>query len=225
MLYKSLRLLIHLLMSLLARVEIHGIEKLPARGGYIIVANHVGRLEVPLIYHLFNRPDIILLVAEKYGKYAIVRWLVKKLDAIWVDRFNADFRALRQTIERLQRGQVLVIAPEGTRSPQGVLLPGRPGASYLAAKTGLPVIPVAVTGSEDAVVIARLRRLKRARVVVRVGDAFTIPPVAGRQREAILQQHTEEIMCRIAALLPADRRGAYRDHPRLLELLGSAPPA
>jgi len=158
-------------------------------------------------------------VAEKYQKYGIVRWLVTKLDAIWLERFEADFHAIRETLERLKAGGVLVIAPEGTRSTTRGLLPGRPGASYMAAKSGLPVVPVAVTGTEDELVKARLKHLKRLDIRVRVGVPFTLPPAKGPERDAILQQGTDEIMCRIAALLPESYRGVYADHPRLKELL------
>lgn len=194
-------------------------ENLPSGGGFIAVANHLGRMDIPLVYYLLDRNDIILLVAEKYRKYRIVRWLVKKLDALWLERFTADFSALRNTLSRLKAGEVLVIAPEGTRSPTGALLPGKPGAGYLAAKSGLPLLPVAVTGTEDALVKAQLKRFKRLSITVRIGPLFQAPSMSGHNREAALQESTDEIMCRIAALLPETYRGAYANHPRLLELL------
>jgi 1-acyl-sn-glycerol-3-phosphate acyltransferase len=213
------RLIIRILMRLVAQVEVHGTEKLPASGGYIVVANHLGRMDIPLVYDLLDRDDLILLVAEKYRKHGIVRWLVKKLDALWLERFGADFRALRKTLERLKAGGVLVIAPEGTRSPTGTLISGKPGAGYLAAKSGLPLLPVAVTGTEDALVKTQLKHFKRLQITVRIGDFFQVSPLDVRNREAALQQITDEIMCRIAALLPESYRGVYADHPRLHELL------
>jgi 1-acyl-sn-glycerol-3-phosphate acyltransferase len=217
--YSTLRFIIRLMMRLLARVEVYGMENLPASGGYIVVANHLGRMDIPLVYDLLDRDDVILLVAEKYRKYAFVRWLVKKLDALWLERFSADFGALRNTLGRLKAGGVLVIAPEGTRSPSGALIPGKPGAGYLAAKSGLPLLPVGVNGTEDVLVKAQLKRFKRLRITVRIGHPFQAPPLHGRNREASLQHITDEIMCRIAALLPEAYRGVYADHPRLGELL------
>jgi len=212
-------------MRLVARVEVDGMENLPASGGYIVVANHLGRMDIPLVYDLLDRDDVILLVAEKYRKYGIVRWLVKKVDALWLERFSADLRALRNTLARLKAGGVLVIAPEGTRSPTGALLPGKAGAGYLAAKSGLPLLPVAVTGTEDALVKSQLKRFKRLHIKVRIGTLFQAPALEGRNREAALQEITDEIMCRIAALLPEAYRGVYADHPRLPEFLkeSSAP--
>jgi 1-acyl-sn-glycerol-3-phosphate acyltransferase len=211
--------LIRFLTNTLTHTHTQGIENLPATGGYIAAANHLGRLDVALVYSLLNREDIILLVAEKYRESALWRWMVKELDAIWVDRFNADFHAMRAVLQRLHQGGVLVIAPEGTRSPTGGLIQGKPGASFLATKSGLPVVPVAVVGTEDARVKAGLRRLQLPSVTVRAGEPFYLPPAPAKDREAALQRNTDEIMCRIAALLPESHRGVYAAHPRLGELL------
>jgi 1-acyl-sn-glycerol-3-phosphate acyltransferase len=204
---------------LFARVKVIGFERLPAQGGYIAASNHVGRLDPALAYYFLNRKDVTLLVAEKYHKYALVRWLVRVLDGVWVDRFGADFKALRQVMRRLEAGGVLVVAPEGTRSRTGALIQARPGSSYLAARAGVPVVPVGITGTEDQVVLGRLRRLRRLDITVRVGQPFLLPPLDAKNREQALQGHTDEIMCQIAALLPPDYRGVYANHPRLIALL------
>ncbi len=219
MTYRILRWLINFVMRLLAQVEVEGIENLPSTGGYIVVANHLGRMDIPLVFYLLKRDDVILLVAEKYRQYGIVRWLVKKMNALWLDRFSADFKALRSTLERLNAGGVLVIAPEGTRSPTGALIAGKAGAGYLAAKSGLPLVPVATTGTEDKLVKAELKRFKRLKITVRVGKPFRLPPLSGRNWETALLSATDEIMCQIAALLPEAYRGVYSGHPRLNEIL------
>lgn len=218
-LYAFLRSAINFLVPLVARVEVHGLENLPRSGGYIAAGNHLGRMDIPLLYYLLDRDDVILLVAEKYRKYGIVRWLVKQLDAVWLDRFSADIHALRNTLERLDAGGVLVIAPEGTRSPTGALINGKAGSSYLAAKSGLPVVPVAATGTEDELVKEQLKRFKRLYITVHIGSPFHVPQLGRGNREAVLQQYTDEIMCQIARLLPESHRGVYADHPRLIELL------
>lgn len=219
--YKLARFIINLITHLAVRVQVHGLEYLPDSGGYVIASNHLGRLDAILVYSFVDRKDIIMLVAEKYQELALARWFVKQLDAIWVDRFNADFAALREALKRLHAGGVLVLAPEGTRSPTGALIEARPGASYLAAKSGATIVPVATTGSEDRRVFPRWRRLRRAQVVARAGEPFTLPPVPRQNRDAALGEYTDEIMCRIAALLPPEYRGVYADHPRLQELLAA----
>lgn len=217
--YKIARIFIKFLVWLLVRVEIIGSENLPPSGNFILASNHTGRLDAILVYSVLDRRDIIMLVAEKYQKLALARWFVKQLDAIWIDRFNADFAALREALKRLRKGGVLVLAPEGTRSKTGKLIEARPGVSYLAAKAGVPIIPVALTGTEDSFVIHELSRLRRPRAVARAGQPFTLLPLDDKNRDAILQKYTDEIMCRIAALLPAEYHGDYSDHPRLKELL------
>ena len=205
--------------KLTSRIRVEGFDHLPSHGKVVIVSNHIGRLDAPLVYYLLTRQDIIILAAEKYRSSAFYRWFARQLDAIWLDRFNADFSALREALSRLRQGGMLVMAPEGTRSPNGKMGPGQPGASYLAAKSGAPVIPVAITGTEDQLVKNRLRHFKRLNLLVRVGKPFTLPPLNTKERETQLEAYTTEMMCQIAALLPAESRGIYAEHPRLIALL------
>jgi 1-acyl-sn-glycerol-3-phosphate acyltransferase len=160
-----------------------------------------------------------VMVAEYHEQYAFRRWLANLVGAIFVDRYQADFSALREVMRRLKQGGVLIISPEGTRSKTGGLLPGQPGTAYLAAKTGVPVLPVSIVGSEDRLVAANLKRLKRSPVNLVFGEAFSIPTLPKEGREESLQVYTDEIMCQIAALLPESYRGVYAGHPRLQQLL------
>jgi 1-acyl-sn-glycerol-3-phosphate acyltransferase len=176
-------------------------------------------LEIVLVYYLLDRNDVILLIAEKYRDSIFWRWLANQVDGIFIDRYNADFAALRSVLKRLQQGGVLAIAPEGTRSKSGVLLEGHSGAAYLALKSGVPIVPVGVTGSEDEVVLQRFKRLKRAQVVLNIGKPYILPPLNRQDREAQLQHDTDEIMCQIAALLPESYWGYYASFPRLQELI------
>lgn len=218
--FRLVRAFLRLFVRLSMHVHVTGMELLPPSGGFILASNHLGRLDVPLVYAFTGRSDVFLLVAEKYQQNALLRWAFRHLNGIFVHRFNADFSALREALKRLQQGQVLAAAPEGTRSPTGALIEGRPGLSYLAAKAGVPVVPVGVYGTEDARVKAGYRRLRRPQVHIQVGEPFCLPDVRGPEREALLKQYTDEIMCRIAILLPPAYRGVYADHPRTLQLLG-----
>ena len=217
--HRIFRFIVRFLLGLIAHVEIAGLENLPAAQGFVIAGNHIGRLDPALAYYVLDRPDIIMVVAEKYQKVAFFRWLVRITNGMFIDRYNADIHAIRETLRRLQQGGIFTITPEGTRSKSGNLLEGKPGGIYLASKAGVPILPVAVTGTEDAVVVERLKHFKRLKVKLVIGKAFTLPPVEGRDRDAVLKQYTDEVMCRIAALLPEERRGVYKDLPRLKELL------
>ncbi len=216
--HRIFRFFIRLILRIIARVEVAGFENMPA-GGFVIAANHIGRLDAALAYFVLDRSDIIMVVAEKYEKYAIFRWLVRLTNGMFVDRYNADIHAIRETLRRLQQGQVFTITPEGTRSSSGNLIEAKPGAIYLAWKAGVPVLPVALTGTEDVVVVDRLKHFKRLDVRIVAGKPFTLPSVKGKDRDAAMLKYTDEVMCRIAALLPAERRGVYAEHPRLKELL------
>jgi len=221
----SKQTLLHLLRTVgrflvrcIARIQFLNPERLPAAGACIVVTNHLGRLDAILAIMLANREDLVVFIAEKYQRSAIWRYAVRKLDAVWLNRFEADFHAMRTVLKRLQQGEMLGMAPEGTRSESGALAEGKPGAAYLAIKANAPLIPVAITGTEDHVVLARLRRLRRADITIRVGEPFSLPPPGRKDRDAHLQQCTDEIMCQIAALLPPSYRGVYADHPRLRAL-------
>ena len=215
---RIVRAIARFVLKVIARIQIIGSIDYQT-GGYIITGNHIGRLEAFLVILLADRDDIILILAEKYKKYAFWRYVAEKVDGIWINRFDADFGALRVVLKRLQNGDVLAVAPEGTRSPTESLLPGRPGAAYLAAKSSLPIIPIGVVGTEDRVVKYRLKRLKRLDITIRVGEPYRLPPMPKGDRDAWLQEQTDEVMCQIAALLPPDHRGVYADHPRLRQLL------
>ncbi len=220
-----LRALIHaiigLLFRLLSRLEVEGMENIPPAGALILVANHLGRLDSPLLFSLLKRRDATSLVADKYRKYLFLRPLVNALHGIWINREQADFGALRRAIEYLQSGGMLGVAPEGTRSQTGALMPAKTGAAYLAARAGVAVLPVGIWGTENAV--TRLFRLQRPSIHVRIGRCFQLPALERGAREVGLQRNTDEIMCQIAALLPEKYWGVYAEQPRVKQLLAEHP--
>lgn len=220
---RLVRFLIRVVLQLITRMEVHGIERVPHSGGCILVSNHLGRLDPALVYFYLKRTDVVVLVAEKYRNVPLLPWAVRQLNGMFIDRFNPDFSTLREAINRVKAGCVLVLAPEGTRSKSEALQEGRSGAAFIAAHTGAQVIPVAITGTEDRQVKANLRQLRKSEVVLRAGEPFVLPPVKGKDRDAVLADYTDEIMCRLAALLPPRYRGIYAEHPRLKELLIQEP--
>jgi 1-acyl-sn-glycerol-3-phosphate acyltransferase len=214
-----LRWLIRALFNLVARVEVTGYEHLPKEGSYVIATNHLGIVDAPIAFYALDRWDMFVMIAEKWEKVAVFRWLGKYFNFIFIDRFNPDIKTLRKVIKLMEENNILVIAPEGTRSRVGSLIEAKPGVSYLATKLNRPIVPVALAGTEDKSLIANLKRLKRTHVTVTAGPAFTLPPLPKENRDEALKQYTDEIMCHIAALLPEKYRGFYAEHPRLKELL------
>lgn len=214
-----IRLLIHIVIRLVARVEAKGYENLPAGGGFVIAVNHLGFLDAPMAYYALNRWDLFIPVAEKWAESPFFRFLGKYLNAIFIDRFSPDLKAMREMIKRMEQGQTLVIAPEGTRARDEKMAQGRPGVAYLASKMNWEIVPVAISGSEDRILLSNLKRFKRTHIKLTAGKSFKLPPFPKENREEVLQQYTDEIMCRIAVMLPEHNRGYYADHPRLKELL------
>jgi 1-acyl-sn-glycerol-3-phosphate acyltransferase len=219
MIDRIVRFLNRILVDSILDIEFHNLETAPREGALIVAGNHLGALDALIVFSVVDKRDYIVMVAEYHQNYAFRRWLANLVGAIFVDRYQADFAALREVMKRLNEGGVLIISPEGTRSRTGGLLPGQPGTAYLASKTGIPVLPVSIVGSEDRLVLANLKRLKRSPVKVVFGHAMNFAPVPRDSREQVLQEYTDEIMCQIAALLPEEYRGVYADHPRLKKMI------
>jgi 1-acyl-sn-glycerol-3-phosphate acyltransferase len=179
-------------------------------------------LDAMLLFYAVDRWDVFIPTAEKREKIWFFRWLGKYLNFVFIDRFNPDLKAMRKIIALMEQGNILVIAPEGTRSKVGSMNEGKAGVSYLAAKLQRPIIPVGLTGTQDEVIISDLKHLRRGHITITAGKPFLLPPLTGKDRHEALKQDTDEIMCRIAALVPPQYRGVYADHPRLKQLLGSA---
>ena len=216
---KTVRSILRFVLPKIATIELIGLDSLP-ESQYIIASNHLGRLDSALLYYVFDREDIILPTAEKYKDHPIYGWIGRSMNAIWLNRFDADIHAMKEILRRLKAGGLLAIAPEGTRSKVEALQEAKPGAAYLASKVGLPIIPVALTGTEDRVVKDNLKHLRKSHIKVRAGKPFDLEPVGTQDKEESLHRATDEIMCQIAAMLPEKYRGFYADHPRLKEILG-----
>jgi 1-acyl-sn-glycerol-3-phosphate acyltransferase len=200
-----------------ARPEFFGTENIPLHGGIILATNHMSFADVPMLMLTPGRPEISALAGDSYKKHVLFKIILNWANVIWIDREKADFSALTAARHHIQNGGALVIAPEGTRSKIGCLLEGKAGTALLAARARCPIIPVAITGTEVA--FKKLLTFRRPKLVVRYGKVFQLPPFTQEDRSLWLNQCTEEIMCQIAALLPEQYRGFYKNHPRLKELI------
>ena len=207
-------------MTIFADVEIVGIDKLPP-GNIILAANHLGRLDTAVLLYVLDREDVIMPVAEKYKNHLLFGAIGRSVNAIWLNRFEADYASLREILARMQKGGLLVIAPEGTRSKSASMQQGKHGVAFLASKSGYPVVPIALTGTEDNGVLANLRKFRRSKIRAVAGEAFNVDIPRGKGREEAMRAATDEIMCRIAVMLPESYRGVYAEHPRLKQLLAA----
>ncbi len=211
------RAILYILLRILTRLTILGAENLPQEGGCIIATNHLSVVDAPLIFCVIKRKDFTALVARKHKTNPLFFFLVNLVNGIWIDRYLLEVEPLRQMINHLKKGGMLGLSPEGTRSQSRQLIKAKEGVAYLAARANVPIVPIGISGSENVLPDAFL--FKRPRVCVRFGELFHLPPLDPQDRNGSLLRNTDEIMCRIAALLPEWYRGVYTNHPRLKELL------
>ena len=216
---ETLQSIVKVIAHAIANIEFFGTQHLPLEGGLIVATNHMSRVDTLLLFLNPARKDITALVADKYKKYPLFNWILTVGGIIWLDRDKADFGAFRLAADVLKSGVALGIAPEGTRSQTGQLQEGKPGTVLLAQKAKVPIVPVAITGTEEF--FKRLLTLRWPQVKITFGPAFTLPPLDRANRDESLQKMTEEIMARIAILLPPKYWGFYKDNPRLQEMLAN----
>ena len=203
--------IIGLLLNIICDIDDAMLEKVPASGPLILVTNHVNFLDAPVIYtHMMPR-RITALVKEETWANPILGYLFSLWGGIAIRRGEMDLKAFRKAKQALVLGYILIIAPEGTRSGNGVLQKGYSGTSVLAAHTQAPMIPLALIGCEAF--WHNIRRLKRTKITIKVGEPFNIRSATRQPDRGLREQITNDIMCRIAALLPESQRGPYRSCP------------
>jgi 1-acyl-sn-glycerol-3-phosphate acyltransferase len=193
------------------KFEVVGKEHLPLEGGLILASNHLNNADPPMIA-LAIRPRYPMYMA----KLEMIRWPIlgpafRAFGAFPVRRGEADLSALRAASEVVQSGALLVMFPEGTRSRTGGLTRGHPGTGLIALRTGAPVLPVGITGSEGVGwpwLFLKPRSIRH--ITVTIGEPFRLPPVRRVNSEAAIEA-TDTIMRHIAALLPPKYRGVYAD--------------
>lgn len=186
------------------RLHVTGLDNVPRRGGVLIVGNHVGAIDPPLTGTLIPRLDVHYMAkAESFASPA-VRWLFRGFQAFPVVRGSADRTALRYTLGLLTDGHVVLVYPEGSRSPDGRLRAPQAGVGFLARHAHVPVIPVAVWGTERALPRGS-RRPRRVDVHVRYGAPVALPRGGGGSR-ADNAAVAAAIMDAVAAMLPEPYR-------------------
>ena len=204
--YGMSRVLAGPFLRLLWRPEITGVEHIPAEGGAILASNHLSIVDSIFLPFMVDRPVTFAAKSEYFtGTRPIDRFTsayMRATNQLSVDRAQA--RAGQDMLEAalglLREGALFGIYPEGTRSPDGRLYRGRTGIGWLALNSGLPVIPVAMSGTDR--VLPPGRRIPRmAKIRITVGKPLTFEsyrdlPSPARQRRAV----TDEVMRSIQAL-------------------------
>lgn len=147
MFYRAARVICRIVLALLRRWEVRGAQNLPPSGGVIVIANHISYWDPVVVGCTFNRQIYFMAKAELF-KIPLLGPVITKLGAFPIHRDGPDPSAIRHSLQLLKAGKVLGIFPEGTRSHTEELLNPHLGAAMLALKVGVPILPVAVSGTK-----------------------------------------------------------------------------
>ncbi len=200
---------IKVLMAVFSRCRVHGLENIPLSGGVIIVANHVNLLDSPILGVSLKR-RLYFMAKEELFDSAFTRWLVTQFGAFPVAKGKLDRRAGKTALRLLGKGEALFLYPEGKRSADGKLGPAYIGAAMLSVRSGVPILPVGISGTSQ--LVGKWWWLRRPAIDIRIGEVFKV----GASGEAVrdrdyIQAVTRDIMLRIAALLPLEYNGRYAE--------------
>lgn len=197
----------NLLITVLTKRTLEGLENFPRKGPALVVVNHLGDADGPLLVSSLPASLDALGKVELYD-FPVLGGLLDWYGTIWLHRGRADRRAIKAALDGFAEGRIILIAPEGRYSLVGGLEEGQHGAAFLALKADVPVIPVVVIGTENAHVYGHLKRLQRPPVTLKVGKAFRLSQQADRRE--MMREGTDQIMEALANLLPEAYHGSYR---------------
>lgn len=195
--------------TLIAKLDrVDGLENVPSKGSGIFLINHIAFIDPIIVMHTLPRNIIPLAKTEVYT-YPFVGIFPKLWGVVPVKRYEMDRKALKQIMAILNAGEMILVAPEGTRHHE--LQEGRVGVAYLASRTGSPVIPVAIEGSVGFPAFRTSKRWREPGVHIQFGKPFYYKKDLSRARNKDLRLMTDEAMYILAAMLPEYRRGVYSD--------------
>lgn len=199
--------IIKYLMRMLCRIDAVQLARVPAQGPLILVSNHINFLEPPVLYtHLLPRPMSFFAKAESWDN-KFLGLLFDTWGGIPIKRGTVDVGAIRLGLAALEKDSILAVAPEGTRSGDGVLGKGHPGVVIMALRSGAALLPMASYRHEDF--WDNLTHLRRTDYRIAVGQPFFLQTNGAPATREVRRQMIDEIMYQIAALLPPSYRGVY----------------
>ena len=181
MLYLILRFFGVFLFKLLFRFHVTGKNAIPGKGGILIVSNHVSYLD-PLMLAAASPRPLYFFAKSGLFKNSLFGWLIRMLHAFPVHQDRLDKDAIERAIRELKKGKALVVFPEGTRSTDDRIHPGQAGAGFFAVKAGVPVLPVYLRGTYEALPPGR-RMIRPKKVSIHFGKPLFFDPSASPSRE------------------------------------------
>lgn len=204
--YRVLRLLARGFTHVICRYRVSGRECVPLSGPLLVVSNHLSWYDPFLLAVVFPRRLWFYTKVEVFA-WPLVGWLARVTGQIPVQRGAADRLALERALAALREGKALVIFPEGTVERQEQMIAAHTGVAMLALRSGAMLLPVAHTGTRR---VLRFHGGWLPRVTVHIGEPYTPVLPQGMARKAGLQVITDDIMQRIAEMMPTEARGIYQ---------------
>jgi 1-acyl-sn-glycerol-3-phosphate acyltransferase len=199
MLRRVARAILGVYMKLYHRLELRGAELLPPGGPAIVLVNHASLLDVPALMVLDPYPNTVLIAKASLFNVPLVAWLLGEWGAIPVERQGRDSSGVRALLKALHEGRVLAVAAEGRRTRSGRLQPINAVLAKIAASADVPLVPVGISGSFEALPPgAKLPRPRK--IVVQVGAPFRI------DRGTDTAAAARRIRSAIAVLLPPEQQ-------------------
>ena len=196
----------------LTRVKREGFENIPETGPVLFICNHCSNAD-GLLFMAYLIPSMgrkmVWLGKEEATRWPVVGWAMMANGVVGIRRGAGDLEAFKLAKSVLDGGRPLTIFPEGTRSPSGALQSAKEGATVLAIRSGAPVYPVAIIGSQRFWGKGKLLPRPGRRMTMRVGEPFTLTMPKGADRHESLRLATVEMMKHVADLLPPEQRGVY----------------
>ncbi len=198
MLYNFGRFIFAIYINVFFRFRVSGSENLPVRKPFIICANHISWIDpITVGVAIPSRYKIYYMAKIELFKNPFVGFLLRKVGAFPIKRYEGDYVALKKSFQILKEGKILGLFPEGSRSQDGRLQKAHNGAALIAVRSGVPILPVAIEGP--------YRFFKPLRL--HIGKPFVLPPLVYNNKEEKLNQLEDlsrQIMHNIGRLLPAD---------------------
>ena len=195
--------------TLLAKLDrVEGLENVPTNGPAIVMINHIAFIDSLVTLHVLPRNVVPMAKIEVYN-YPVIGIFPRLWGVIPVRREEVDRRAIQGALDVLHAGEMILLAPEATR--HATLQQGKVGVAYLAARTGAPILPVAVQNSPGFPAFRLSKRWRGPGVVVKIGRPFRYRPELKRPAQDQLRLMTDEAMYVLASLLPESLRGVYAD--------------
>ncbi len=198
------RLTVRVTLLLFTRWQVKGKKNIPSEGPLLVVANHLHLADPPLVSVSLNR-KAMFMAKEELFRSRFTNYFISGFGAFPVHRGQLDRKALRQAEKFLAEGWALVMFPEATRSKDAHLQPAFPGSALIALRSGAPILPIGITGTERIRGLSWI--LRRPQLTVNIGHPFHLPSVNGKVSKAELAELTNNIMQHIAELLPVEYRG------------------